>query len=154
MGAGYAEWRRRLGATRMLAPRLEACRLENERFRTHPATSSILDRVDGERWLAIGDAASVYDPIASQGIHKALADAADATKAIAAATGRTDPPPWRYADRVADRFDDYLANRAHLYALERRWPEAPFWRARVKDDRPPDAAEHVRAVEVRAPGRR
>lgn len=131
--AGCAEWRRRLRATRMLAPRLEACRLEHERFRTHPAPSSILDRVDGERWLAIGDAASVYDPIASQGIHKALADAADATSVIAAATAGGDPPPWRYADRVAARFDNYRANRAHLYALERRWPEAAFWRARAQN---------------------
>lgn len=44
----------------------------NEHFRAHAATSSILDRVGGGRWLAIGDAATVYDPIASQGIHKAL----------------------------------------------------------------------------------
>jgi flavin-dependent dehydrogenase len=134
--AGYAGWRRRLAATRTIAPRLDRCRLEHERFATHPATSSILDRVDGERWLAIGDAASVYDPIAAQGIHKALADAADATTVIAAATELGEPPPWRYADRVAARFEDYLANRAHLYALERRWPEAPFWRARMANARP------------------
>ena len=132
---GYGEWRRRLRATRMIAPRLAACSLKHERFRTHPATSSILDRVGAERWLAIGDAASVYDPIASQGIHKALADAADATHVIAAETAGGDPPRWRYADRVATRFDDYLANRTHLYALERRWPEAPFWRARADSGR-------------------
>jgi flavin-dependent dehydrogenase len=139
--AGYAEWRRRLAATRMVAPRLDRCRQEDERFRAHPATSSILDRVAGERWLAIGDAASVYDPIAAQGIHKALADAADATKVIAAETNRTHPPPpWKYADRIAARFEDYLANRAHLYALERRWPTAQFWRARMANSHP--APEH------------
>ena len=126
----YAEWRRRLAATRLLAPRLDACRLDDERFRSSPVASSTLDRVEGERWLAVGDAASVYDPIASQGIHKALADAADATKAIAAAEGRAGPPPWRYSDRVAARFGDYVANRAHLYELERRWAQSPFWQRR------------------------
>ena len=91
----------------------------------------MLDRVEGDRWFAIGDAASVLDPIASQGIFKALADAADATDTIAAAAGRRAPPPWSYTERVATRFEDYLANRAHLYGLERRWADAPFWRQRA-----------------------
>ena len=34
-------------------------------------------------------------------------------------------------ERVAARFGDYLANRAHLYALERRWADRPFWRERA-----------------------
>jgi flavin-dependent dehydrogenase len=128
---GYASWRELLAATRLLAPRLAACRLDGESFRSYPVASSMLDRVEGDRWLAVGDAASVYDPIAAQGIYKALADAADATRTIAAAVGRTEPPPWRYSDRVAARFEDYLANRAHLYELERRWTGAPFWRQRA-----------------------
>ena len=97
--------------------------------------SALLDRVEGDGWLAVGDAASAYDPIASQGIHKALADAADASRTIAAATGHAQPPPWRYGERVAARFDDYLANRAHLYALERRWTDQPFWHERAQAQR-------------------
>lgn len=128
---GYAAWHRGLDATLLLGPRLAACRLEDERFRSCPVASSILDRVEGDRWIAVGDAASAYDPMAAQGIHKGFADAADATRTIAADVGRGEPPPWRYADRVAARFEDYLANRAHLYALERRWPDAPFWRRRA-----------------------
>jgi flavin-dependent dehydrogenase len=131
MLAGHARWRELLASTKLLAPQLDACRLDDERFRTHPVTSSMLDRVEAERWLAIGDAASGLDPIASQGIFKALADAADATHTIAAAAGRMTPPPWSYTERVAARFQDYLANRAHLYSLERRWPDAPFWRRRA-----------------------
>lgn len=129
---GYARWRQLLASTTLLAPRLDACRLDEERFRSYPATSSMLDRVEADRWLAVGDAASALDPIAAQGIYKALADAADATRTIAAAVGRGAPPPWRYSDRVAARFEDYLANRAHIYGLERRWTGAPFWRHRAK----------------------
>jgi flavin-dependent dehydrogenase len=129
---GYAGWRDLLARTRLVAPRLAACELDDERFRAYPVASAMLDRVDGAGWIAVGDSASAYDPIASQGIHKALADAADASRTIAAAAGRAQPPPWRYGDRVAARFDDYLANRAHLYALERRWPDRPFWRRRAQ----------------------
>jgi 2-polyprenyl-6-methoxyphenol hydroxylase-like FAD-dependent oxidoreductase len=129
--ADYARWRELLAATILLAPRLAACRLDEERFRTYPVTSAMLDRVEGERWLAIGDAASELDPIAAQGIFKALADAADATEVIAAAAGCSGPPQWSYIERVAARFQDYLANRAYLYGLERRWPDASFWRQRA-----------------------
>ena len=128
----YAGWRELLAGTSLLAPRLDACRLDNERFRSYPVASAILDRVEGEGWIAVGDAASAYDPIASQGIHKALADAGDAARTIAAAAGHAQPPPWRYSEHVAARFDDYLANRAHLYALERRWTDRPFWRQRAQ----------------------
>jgi flavin-dependent dehydrogenase len=126
--AGYISWRRLLDSTRLLAPRLAACRLDEEHFRSFPVHSSILDCAEGNCWLAVGDAASAWDPIVSQGIYKAMMDAADANRTIAAAFGRQPPPPWRYADRVAARFDDYLAQRAHLYGLEQRWSSAPFWR--------------------------
>lgn len=131
MPAGYARWRELLASTKLLAPHLDACRLDEERFRTYPITSSMLDRVEAEHWLAIGDAASGLDPIAAQGIFKALADAADATDTIAAAAGRSAPPPWSYTERVAARFEDYLTNRAHLYRLEQRWVDTPFWRQRA-----------------------
>jgi 2-polyprenyl-6-methoxyphenol hydroxylase-like FAD-dependent oxidoreductase len=82
---GYARWRELLSQTRLLAPRLDACGLDDERFRLYAVASAILDHVEGPGWIAVGDAASVYDPITSQGIHKALADAADASRTIAAA---------------------------------------------------------------------
>jgi flavin-dependent dehydrogenase len=129
--ADYAGWRELLAATTLLAPRLAACRLDQEQFHTHPVTSAMLDRVEADRWLAIGDAAAALDPIAAQGIFKALADAADAAEVIAAAAGRGPAPPWSYTQRVATRFEDYLANRAYLYGLERRWADAPFWRQRA-----------------------
>jgi flavin-dependent dehydrogenase len=45
------------------------------------AESTVLDRCAGDGWLAIGDAAAAFDPIASQGLPNALASA--------------HPPPWR-----------------------------------------------------------
>lgn len=128
-----ALWREELRATSLLGARLAACRLDEDKFLCLPILSSILHPLEGERWLAIGDAASCYDPISSQGIYKAMVDAADASSRILADLRLAEPPPWRYSDRVLHRFQDYLANRAYLYRLERRWPDAAFWyrRARV-----------------------
>jgi flavin-dependent dehydrogenase len=42
-------------------------------FTVHEACSSRLNRFAGEGWLSIGDAATTFDPIASQGLHHALA---------------------------------------------------------------------------------
>jgi flavin-dependent dehydrogenase len=128
----HARWREHLAATTLLAPRLDACRLDDEQFRTHPVSSAMLDRVEDEGWLAIGDAAAGLDPIAAQGIYTALADAADAAEVIAAAAGAIAALPWTYTQRVTARYQDYLANRAYLYGLERRWAHSPFWRQRAK----------------------
>ena len=48
------------------------------------ADSGILESLAGSNWLAIGDAAFSYDPIASHGIMMAMVTARDASKAIEA----------------------------------------------------------------------
>jgi len=96
------------------------------------APSAILSRVVGARWLAVGDAASAYDPVAAQGIVKALRDGEAAADAIAKfLAGAGEAPLLRYQDGVFARFTDYLRLRQHLYGLERRWPQAPFWQNRL-----------------------
>jgi flavin-dependent dehydrogenase len=96
------------------------------------APSAILSRVVGDRWLAVGDAASAYDPIAAQGIVKALCDGEAGADAIAGfLAGAGEAPLLAYQDGVFARFTDYLRMRRHLYGLEQRWPRAPFWKNRL-----------------------
>jgi flavin-dependent dehydrogenase len=96
------------------------------------APSAILSRVAGARWLAVGDAASAYDPLVAQGIVKALCDGEAAAETIANfLAGAGEAPLLAYQDGVFARFTDYLRLRRHLYGLERRWPQAPFWRRRL-----------------------
>jgi flavin-dependent dehydrogenase len=128
---GFAAWKSQLAATRLLAPRLAAVELEGESFSHVPIWSSLLEPLEGERWLAIGDAAACYDPLSSQGIFKALTDAGEAAAHIAAALGQAPAPSEGRAERLRARFDDYLRNRAYLYAREQRWPDAPFWAGRA-----------------------
>jgi hypothetical protein len=35
-----------------------------------------------------------------------------------------------YVQEVEAAFARYLTDRAEVYATERRWPDAPFWRRR------------------------
>lgn len=123
-------WNAALNRTRHIADALKGCRFAEESLKAWPALSFILDRPAGDRWIAVGDAASAYDPISSQGIHKALADGIDGGEALA---GRIDGEPDRleeYAETVRRRFRNYLANRNYFYGMENRWPDSPFWRRR------------------------
>jgi flavin-dependent dehydrogenase len=130
---GLARERRWLGAalaTRHLAPRLDGCRFLAGSVTVRVVTSFRLDKPAGQRWLAIGDAAAVFDPIAAQGIYKALADGIEGAELIAAALahdGNLGPEP---ADRLNTRFAEYLTNRNHFYDQERRWPDSEFWQRR------------------------
>ncbi len=145
---GHAGWRERLAGTRLLGSRLADCELDHERFRAVAAPSGTLDRVEGRQWLAVGDAAAAYDPIAARGIHSALADARGAAAAILSELGLGTAPALGYAQQVEARFEDYLANRLALYAQERRWPDQEFWQTAV------DAPAHLRATVPRRGGHR
>lgn len=123
-------WAAGLAATRHLAPALAGSRLVAGSLHAAPAHSFLLDRPTGERWLAVGDAASAYDPISSQGIHKALAGGLLAAEALARRLAGEPAAFDGYTAALRDGFARYAENRAYFYAQETRWPDTPFWRNR------------------------
>jgi flavin-dependent dehydrogenase len=98
-----------------------------------PAQSQLLERASGEGWLAVGDAASTYDPLSSQGIFKALRTATWAAYAISDhLSGPAEGAPLeKYDRRIAHDYEGYLLSRADYYRQEVRWPVAPFWHRRA-----------------------
>jgi flavin-dependent dehydrogenase len=74
-----------------------------------------------ERARAVGDAEMAIDPLAGNGVARALRSALTAASAI----GAGEPPP-----SSAARFAAYLDRRAEIYARETRWTGAPFWARR------------------------
>ncbi len=95
------------------------------------APTMILSAVVGRNWLAVGDAASAYDPISSAGITKALANGIAAADAISAY--QEDPQEAHlnnYQRCVFSEFTNHVKLRYRLYAAERRWQRAPFWHRR------------------------
>jgi flavin-dependent dehydrogenase len=123
-------WLGHLMATRHLSVALAGCRFAEGSQIASAAPSFLLDSVAGPDWLAVGDAASAYDPISSQGIHKALSDGVRAGETIVAHLRGGDIKRGEYQSSLALRFRQYLDNRNYLYGMERRWPASAFWTKR------------------------
>ena len=122
----------RLAPTRHVAGDVAGAVLIPGSLRVWPTPSFLLDRPAGADWLAVAMPASTYDPLSSQGIHKAFVDAMAAAPVIAGLLERgADVLASGFAEGIAARFDDYVSNRNYFYDLEARWPDAPFWRHRA-----------------------
>lgn len=82
----------------------------------------------GPGWRAIGDSAMACDPLAGDGVYRALRDGL----AVAPEIDRAVAEPDAAVDAAAlpERFRAYLEIRARYYAREARWPQAPFWARR------------------------
>jgi flavin-dependent dehydrogenase len=95
------------------------------------ASSRRLEPVMGDDWLAVGDAASRFDPLSSQGIVKALRSGIFASYAISDWLERGDDTGLkRYGRYVSEEFKSYTEIREKYYREEQRWPESEFWRRR------------------------
>ncbi|MCG7561280.1 tryptophan 7-halogenase [Pseudoalteromonas sp. McH1-42] len=89
--------------------------------------SSLLNPPAGNGWLAVGDAASCYDPISSQGVYKALATGLKAAHAIADWLDNKPTTLAKYRQYIGNEFINYLSQREYFYQQEQRWYEAAFW---------------------------
>lgn len=91
-----------------------------------------LDRVAGEHWIAVGDAASAFDPLSSQGLFHALYTgmrAGEVARAMIAAGSETEEAA-QYRSEIDSIWRAYLAHSATYYGAERRFADATFWQRR------------------------
>ena len=133
----------------MLAPHTASCVAGGVPLQDpslYPASSQRLDACVGDQWLAVGDAACTFDPLSSQGVVKALRSGIDAAHAIRRHLSGDARALSVYADRVATAYDDYLDKWSAYYAMEQRWPDAPFWRSRHEVDAP--SGQWLRSIPV------
>jgi len=73
-----------------------------------------------------GEAAIAFDPLSSMGIMKALRSAVDAAAAILRHLAGERDAFAGYAQAIAADYTRYLDTRTRYYAMEQRWPDAPF----------------------------
>jgi flavin-dependent dehydrogenase len=115
-----------LSRTRHTAARTRDASM-SDALRVVRADSGVLLPAGAGGWRAIGDAAMATDPLAGNGVARALRSAVQAV-----------PDIQRVLDGGADTrthdlapvFADYLDRRASFYLGETRWPAAPFWARR------------------------
>jgi flavin-dependent dehydrogenase len=113
-----------LARTRHTAARTRGAALDGEP-RLVRADSGVLLPAGGRSWRAIGDAAMATDPLAGNGVPRALRSALGAADEIARALDGDD----RTHDLVPV-FADYLDRRGSFYLMEARWPASAFWARR------------------------
>jgi flavin-dependent dehydrogenase len=101
------------------------------------ASAMCLSNCAGRAWLAIGDAAASYDPLASQGILNALNSAIAARDAMRRYfAGEAEALAlYDYGQHLA--FRRFIAQRKYFYSIERRWPESAFWSRRFDSGKSP-----------------
>lgn len=128
-GSWRAFWQARLQETTHTRARLETLDLDAAP-RAIAANSSRLDRVSGDRWFAIGDAAIAHDPLSGRGLVHALASGVRAGEAAIRRLDGAAAAPGEYAAQSNDLFRDYLKLRAKHYDREQRWSQSVFWRRR------------------------
>lgn len=119
-------WLAQLDATSATRARTGRLR-EAPALHVAPAGSQCLAAHAGAGWLAIGDAAMAFDPLAAAGIAKALEDGL-AAAALLEDASKGAWSPQDYSGMRWAEYDAYLKSRARHYALERRWACSPFWR--------------------------
>jgi flavin-dependent dehydrogenase len=125
-----AEWSRLLAATDRVREALRGAQPEGDVI-VRATPSRRLDPVAGDDWLAVGDAAAVFDPLSSSGILKALRSGIFAGYAIGDLLTQGDARGLeRYRRLGREEFASYSNLRARHYAAEGRWPESEFWRRR------------------------
>ncbi len=99
------------------------------RFVVRPAWSALLQSAAGRGWIAVGDAATSFDPLTSTGIHNALRTSAAAAGVLEAAV-RGDPSGVdEYVRARRADFGTFLTERARVYDRQARF-DTTFWRRR------------------------
>lgn len=94
------------------------------------ASSACLDSAAGEGWIAVGDAACAFDPIAGQGLAQALGSARAGAEVVRRFLEGTPGALEEYARQVQATWLHSETIRHSVYAAEQRWIDAPFWRRR------------------------
>lgn len=84
----------------------------------------------GDHWIAIGDAASCFDPIASQGITNALYTGIMGAKGIHQALEGNMEGLEEYASNLDKIRSSYLVQHTQTYYEVSRFAEQPFWKTR------------------------
>jgi flavin-dependent dehydrogenase len=120
--------RARVGSAQLLGP-----------IRPVRADSGLLLPDRGAQWRAVGDAAMACDPLAGNGVARALRTAIAAAEEIERQLDGEGPS----VSGVPAAFAEYLDQRARYYRVEGRWPSAPFWVRR----RPPDWTQAALSLE-------
>lgn len=96
------------------------------------ASGAVLRECHAEHWLALGDAALCYDPLATQGIFAALESGSLGAQSILQAIKDGQTSLDGYAAIMRGKREEYRDMILRHYLREQRWPRQHFWAVRHK----------------------
>lgn len=121
----------------LLGQTLYTCRRvkwkQPESVRVLSAASILNQKVTGEGWLAVGDAASTFDPLSSQGIYKAIRSGMFGAYAAFDVLNGKNEAENKYQRFISEEYEEYIKTRGRFYNQVKRWPNAEFWKRRHVD---------------------
>lgn len=126
---GVERWRDLLAVTHHTRRRVQDGQEEGS-IRICRAHSQLLDPVAGEGWVAVGDAAASFDPLASMGVGYALLSGIEGARAVHSALSGDTTSLAGYVASVWRHYEEYLELRYRHYDAEQRWRDQPFWTRR------------------------
>jgi flavin-dependent dehydrogenase len=122
-------WRAALGRTLHTAERTAGLAIRSPVCVVR-ADTGCLTPDPSPRIYTVGDAAFALDPLAGNGVARAIRSGIEAAETIdQVLSGK----PSRQSPTV-DRVSKALKRRARYYSIEDRWPDAPFWLRRRAAD--------------------
>ncbi|MEA3012009.1 MAG: hypothetical protein QOD42_554 [Sphingomonadales bacterium] len=140
-GASFPLAERALASPSLAAAVADADLSQASPMRLCAAHGARLASAAGPGWLAGGDAAMSFDPLSSQGLFHALYTGMKSGEAAARMLAGDAEAGPAFAASLEPVWEAYQFHRALYYGMERRWPDAPFWRRRLGAD-----AIHARAA--------
>lgn len=115
------------------------------------ATWAAAERFIGPSWILVGDAASVIDPLTSQGVYKALQSglaAATVLRTIAQWPERRALAERYYQSTQAQFFERYCQTAVTFYRGS-GFAKEPFWAARARMEAGPSPVDDLAAADRR-----
>ncbi|WP_325052304.1 NAD(P)/FAD-dependent oxidoreductase [Sinorhizobium medicae] len=95
------------------------------------ASPTCLDRVVGDGWLAVGDAAASFDPVTSQGIANAIASTVSGANAIVCWLGGDRSAVEAHEEHTIATWKQSLWLSRAVYGSAARFFPTPFWNDRA-----------------------
>lgn len=104
---------------------------------TVSANSTRLEQVSGKQWIALGDAAISFDPLSSQGMFNAMANAMQVKELLTNfniindfSLAKMENFNNTYSNQIEHVWSHYLKYKNLFYKAEARWKESTFWKRR------------------------
>jgi flavin-dependent dehydrogenase len=123
-------WKANLQHAPQTNARIASLELDSKTLRVVCANSSYIHPICCSGWLAVGDAATAYDPLSGDGVLRSLNRGVQAAKVILSKFSGNNSTLEIYSQELSEEFNFYLQKRNAYYSREKRWLKSPFWTRR------------------------